>query len=83
MASRLPPEDAAPLEKVVLYWRYPDGTVASGGHPLPRDQAEHLARVYGSMYPEQSFWLEPVKLEDTLAYARVRRRRPQASARKT
>jgi hypothetical protein len=82
MASRLPPEDATPLESVVLSWKYPDGTVASG-HPLPREQAERLARVYGSMYPEQTFWLEPVRLDETLAYARVRRRRAQAPPRKT
>jgi hypothetical protein len=63
---------------VVLFWRYPDGSVASG-HPLPRDQAEHLARIYGSMYPEQSYWLEPVRMEETLGFVRVQRRRVQRS----
>ena len=76
MASKLPPAER-PNESVVLSWKYPDGTVASG-HPLPRDQAEHLARVYGGMYPDQTFWLEPSRLGDS-AVGRVRRRRTQIS----
>ena len=81
MASTRAPEEE-PNENVVLTWRYRDGTVASG-HPLRRDQAEHLARVYGAMYPDQTFWLEPSKLGETSGYGRVRRRRFQASPRKT
>jgi hypothetical protein len=61
-------------ENAILTWKYPDGTVASG-HPLPREQAERLARIYGSMYPDQSYWLEPVTFDETLAFMRVRRRR--------
>lgn len=80
VASKLPPEDT-PTDSVVLSWRYPDGTVASG-HPLPRDQAEHLARVYGGMYPDQTYWLAPANLNDSVV-GRVRRRRTQASPRKT
>jgi hypothetical protein len=78
MASRIPPDDARPPDNVVLFWRYPDGSVASG-HPLPRDQAERLARVYGSMYPEQTYWLEPLPLEEALAFGRVQRPRVQRS----
>jgi hypothetical protein len=63
-----------PVDTVVLHWKYPDGTEVSG-HPLPRGRAEQLARVYGSMYPDQTYWLEPVRLDETLAYARVQRRR--------
>lgn len=65
----------APTESVVLSWKYPDGTVASG-HPLSRDQAEHLARVYGGMYPDQTYWLEPAR-QDSPVVGRVRRRRIQ------
>ncbi len=81
VATKLPPAQSR-TESVVLSWKYPDGTVASG-HPLPRDQAEHLARVYGGMYPDQTFWLESSKLDDSLVSGRVRRRRAQASPRKT
>jgi hypothetical protein len=77
MATKLPPDETAPSENVVLSWRYPDGSVASAAHPLPREQAERLARVYGGMYPDQTYWLQPVRMDETLAYARVRRRRPQ------
>jgi hypothetical protein len=72
MASKEAADD--PAENAILTWRYPDGTVAAG-HPLPREQAERLARVYGSMYPEQTYWLEPVRLDETRSYMRVRRRR--------
>jgi hypothetical protein len=82
MGTKLPPDGAAAIESVVLNWRYPDGSMASG-HPLPREQAERLARVYGGMYPDQTYWLEPVRMDETLAYARVRRRRPQLQARNT
>jgi hypothetical protein len=81
MATKIPGA-GTPTESVVLSWRYPDGTVASG-HPLPRDQAEQLARVYGGMHPDQTFWLEPSKLGETSGYGRVRRRRAQASPLKT
>jgi hypothetical protein len=82
MASKLPPDETAHGENVILSWRYPDGSVASG-HPLPREQAERLARVYGGMHPDQTYWLQPVKMDDTLAYARVRRRRPELPPRNT
>jgi hypothetical protein len=82
MANKLPPDEAIGYETVILTWKYPDGTVASG-HPLPRNQAEQLAGVYRSMYPDQTYWLEPVKMDDTLAYARVRRRRTQLPPRNT
>jgi hypothetical protein len=72
MASKAPVDEAG--ESAVLTWRYPDGTVAAG-HPLPRAQAERLAQVYGGMYPDQTYWLEPVRMDETRAYMRVRRRR--------
>jgi hypothetical protein len=81
MASK-PPDEAPASDNVILSWKYPDGSVASA-HPLPREQAERLARIYGSMYPDQTYWLEPVRLDETLAYARVRRRRVQLSPRNT
>lgn len=76
MATKLPQDESTASESVILSWKYPDGSVASA-HPLPREQAERLARIYGSMYPDQTYWLEPVRMDETLAYARVRRRRPQ------
>jgi hypothetical protein len=81
MVASKSPSPETPTESVVLSWRYPDGTVASG-HPLPREQAEQLARVYGRMYPDQTFWLERSGL-DTTAVGRVRRRRTQNLPRKT
>jgi hypothetical protein len=82
MASKTPTDESTGSETVILSWKYPDGTVASG-HPLPRNQAEQLAKVYGSMYPDQTYWLEPVRMDDTIAYARVRRRRTQLPPRNT
>jgi hypothetical protein len=82
MASKLPPDEATGSETVILSWKYPDGTMASG-HPLPRDRAEQLARVYGAMYPDQTYWLEAVNMVETITYARVRRPRPQLPPRKT
>ena len=80
MVASKTPSPETPTENVVLSWRYPDGTVASG-HPLPREQAEQLARVYGGMYPDQTFWLEPSL--DPPVVGRVRRRRVQAPPQKT
>jgi hypothetical protein len=83
MGSKVVPEDMSTDDNVILSWKYPDGSVATGGHPLPRAQAEHLSRIYGGMYPDQTFWLEPVKMDETRGLLRVRRRRPQASPRNT
>jgi hypothetical protein len=74
MASKVPPDDPAAGDSVVLSWRYPDGSVGAA-RPLPREQAERLARVYGSMYPDQTYWLEAVSMEETRAFMRVQRRR--------
>jgi hypothetical protein len=57
----------------VLSWKYPDGTVAQG-RPLPRETAEQLARVFGSMYPEETYWLEPAPKLDAHADGRVVRK---------
>lgn len=82
MAQKVPPDDTDAGECVVLSWRYPDGSVASA-HPLPREQAERLARVYGGMYPDQTYWLEPLHMGFTPGFMRVQRRHGQASPRKT
>ena len=53
------------------------------GHFLPRERAEQLARIYGVMHPDQTYWIETVRMDETQAYARVRRRRrPRASTTK-
>jgi hypothetical protein len=74
MAVKSPSEPATAMDNVVLSWRYADGRVVSG-HFLPRERAEQLARVYGDMHPDQTYWIEAVPLVETQAYARVRRRR--------
>ena len=64
-------------ESFVVSWKYPDGTLASG-HPLPRERAEALCRIYSRMYPEQTYWLEPLRLTDTdtREFLGVRRKSP-------
>jgi hypothetical protein len=78
MGVKVPSEPATAADSVVLSWRYPDGSVATS-HFLPRERAEHLARIYGAMHPEETYWIETVPMEETQAYARVRRRRIQSS----
>ena len=81
MGVKVPSEPATSADSVVLSWRYPDGRVAAG-HFLPRAQAEHLARIYGAMHPDETYWIETVPMVETQAYARVRRRRPKAPSAK-
>ena len=81
MGIKIPSEPATASDSVVLSWRYPDGRVAKG-HFLPRERAEQLARVYGSMHPDQTYWIETVPMDETKAYGRVRRRLPRASTTK-
>jgi hypothetical protein len=63
-------------ESFVVSWKYPDGTVASG-HPLPRERAEALCRIYSRMYPDQTYWLEPLRLTEMVKapLGRVQRNR--------
>jgi hypothetical protein len=42
---------------LVIRWRNVDGT-ESGGHPLPRAQAEALLRAFQDHFPRSSYWLE-------------------------
>jgi hypothetical protein len=74
MGVKVPSEPATAADSVVLSWRYPDGSVATS-HFLPRERAEHLARIYGAMHPEETYSIEAVPMDDTRAFARVRRRR--------
>lgn len=74
MGVKIPSEPAIPVDNVVLSWRYPDGRVATS-HFLPRERAEQLAAIYGAMHPEETYWIETLPMEETQAYARVRRRR--------
>ena len=76
MGVKIPSEPATSTDSVVLSWRYPDGSVATG-HFLPRERAEQLARIYGAMHPEETYWIETVPMAETQAYARVRRRRQE------
>jgi hypothetical protein len=74
MTQRDPDPPPIPIEpagdaEFVLSWKYPDGTVARG-RPLPRSTAEQLARIFGSMYPEEAYWLEPAP-KDARAEGRV------------
>jgi len=81
MAEKVSLEDGS-SDSVILSWKYPDGSVASA-RPLPREQAERLARVYGSMYPDQTYWMETVTLDDTSAFVRIQRRHVRTSPQKT
>lgn len=72
------PEEAEAAEEFVLYWRNPDGTVASG-HALPRERVEQMARVFSKMYPDQSYWMEPLRLTPLRSYMGVRRKPHPAS----
>ena len=50
-----------------------DGSVTSVG-PLTRDRAEAMVLAFGSMYPDQSCWVEPLRQEvEQLHVGRVRR----------
>jgi hypothetical protein len=42
---------------LVIRWRNLDGT-ESGGHPLPRAQAEALLRAFQDQFPRPRYWLE-------------------------
>jgi hypothetical protein len=64
--------DAA--DELVLWWRNPDGSVASG-HCLRRENAEEMARIFSKMYPDQTYWLEPQKITPPGSYPGVRRKR--------
>jgi hypothetical protein len=64
------------VEELVLWWRNPDGSV-DRGHPLRRANAEEMARIFSRMYPEQTYWLEPLMIVPRGAYAGVRRKRPR------
>jgi hypothetical protein len=67
------PDDAEAAEEFVLYWRNRDGSVGSG-HALPRERVEQMARVFSNMYPDQSYWMEPLRLTPKRSYMGVRRK---------
>jgi hypothetical protein len=59
----------------LVSWKHPDGTISSVG-PLPHDRAQNIVEVYGRMYPEQTFWVQPLPREIREArQGRVRRAR--------
>jgi hypothetical protein len=69
------PEDASPSAECLLSYREADGSIASVG-PLSRERAEALVQVYGRMYPDQAYWVEPLRKEvQDLHTGRVRRPR--------
>ena len=47
MASKLPPADAMAADNVVLSWKYPDGSVASGHHERGHEGEEGQERGQG------------------------------------
>jgi hypothetical protein len=67
-----PPPDAT--EELVLWWRNADGSL-DRGHALRRENAEAMARIFSKMYPDQTYWLEPVKVVPRGSYGPVRRKR--------
>lgn len=64
----------------VVAWRHTDGTEGSAG-PWPRERAERIVEIYGRMYPDQTFWVQPTPQQIREARpGRVRRaRRPAGS----
>jgi hypothetical protein len=71
--ASLLPDDAEPAEEFVLFWRNPDGSVASG-HSLPKERAEQMARIFSKMYPDQTYWMEPVRVTPPRSYMGVTRK---------
>jgi hypothetical protein len=67
-----PRPDAA--EEIVLCWRNADGSL-DRGRPLRRENAEEMARIFSKMYPDQTYWLEPLSLVPRGSYGAVRRKR--------
>ena len=61
-------------EEVVLCWKNPDGSV-DRGRPLRRENAEEMARIFSRMYPDQTYWVEPLKLAKPGSFTGIRRRR--------
>lgn len=79
MAEKAKPPKAAgdeeDLAAFLVAWKHSDGTISSVG-PLPRDRAQNIVEVYGRMYPEQTFWVQPLPVEIQQARpGRVRRAR--------
>jgi len=79
MAEKANPPNSAgddkDLAEFLVAWKRPDGTISSVG-PLPRDRAQSIVEVYGRMYPEQTFWVQPLPAEIQEARpGRVRRAR--------
>jgi hypothetical protein len=67
------PEDLEPEDELVLWWRNPDGSLANG-RALPRHNAEELALIFSKMYPDQTYWLEPLKATPRGSYVGLRRK---------
>jgi len=68
MGEKAKPEGAdSELAEFLVSWKHPDGSISSVG-PLPRDRAQSIVEVYGRMYPEQTFWVQP--LPDEIQKAR-------------
>jgi hypothetical protein len=61
-------------EELVLCWRNPDGST-DRARALRRENAEQVARIFSRMYPDQTYWLEPLKAAPPGAYTGLRRRR--------
>jgi hypothetical protein len=63
------------LSEFLVSWKHSDGTISSVG-PLPRERAQNIVEVYGRMYPEQTFWVQPLPAElQDARQGRVRRAR--------
>jgi hypothetical protein len=73
--SKGSPGGTADGAECLLASRDADGTVRSIG-PFARERAEALVQVYGSMYPDQTCWVEPLpEAVQTLHTGRVHRHR--------
>jgi hypothetical protein len=72
MAEKIPFPESSEASFLVS-WRGEDEVVASIG-PFTRERAESLVQVYGRMYPNQAYWVQPLLQEvGSLRQGRVQR----------
>jgi hypothetical protein len=69
-----PPADTTDFEELVVSWKNPDGSIIHG-RALRRQSAEEMVRIFSSMYPDQTYWLEPLAMRAREVYPGVRRKR--------
>ena len=49
--------------RLVVWWRYPDGSTGSG-EALPARQAESMLALYAARFADRHYWLEPAREDE-------------------